>query len=257
MRYGVVPYSSTVNVGRLLYADDPANLRANVTVPSRVSNMTKPVYTANTPTTSADWEVYNGTRTETQCQSYVGANDVTSNLGAQNMKAGSKLGFDRVSAGQSEAKEDERKKQIKSDVMVEVERHFRPEFLNRLDELVIFNPLTHADLQKIVHLQLAEVQERLEDKGIVLALDDAAIDFLITKGFHEDYGARPLRRAIERHIEDPLAEGVLRGDFEKSKTVKVTVAEDNEGFSFAQEAKPEPEPEPEPETEPATAGDEG
>lgn len=86
LRYGVVPYSSTVNVGRLLYADDPANLRANVTVPSRVSNMTKPVYTANTPTTSADWEVYNGTRTETQCQSYVGANDVTSNPGAPSPK---------------------------------------------------------------------------------------------------------------------------------------------------------------------------
>jgi len=180
---------------------------------------------------------------------------MTSNLGAQNMKAGSKLGFDRVAAGQSEAKEDERKKQIKNDVMIEVERHFRPEFLNRLDELVIFNPLTHADLQRIVHLQLAEVEERLEEKGVTLELDEASIDFLITKGFHEDYGARPLRRAIERHIEDPLAEGVLRGEFEKSKTVKVTVAEDNEGFSFAQEAKPEPEPEPEPEAEPASAGD--
>ena len=178
---------------------------------------------------------------------------MTSNLGAQNMKAGSKLGFDRVGAGQSEAKEDERKKQIKNDVMIEVERHFRPEFLNRLDELVIFNPLTHSDLQRIVHLQLADVEERLEEKGVTLELNEAAIDFLITKGFHEDYGARPLRRAIERHIEDPLAEGVLRGEFEKSKTVKVTVAEDNEGFSFSQEAKPEPEPEPE--AEPANAGD--
>ena len=180
---------------------------------------------------------------------------MTSNLGAQNMKAGSKLGFDRVGAGQSEAKEDERKKQIKNDVMIEVERHFRPEFLNRLDELVIFNPLTHSDLQRIVHLQLADVEERLEEKGVTLELNEAAIDFLITKGFHEDYGARPLRRAIERHIEDPLAEGVLRGEFEKSKTVKVTVAEDNEGFSFSQEAKPEPEPEPE--AEPANAGDDG
>ena len=178
---------------------------------------------------------------------------MTSNLGAQNMKAGSKLGFDRVGAGQSEAKEDERKKQIKNDVMIEVERHFRPEFLNRLDELVIFNPLTHSDLQRIVHLQLADVEARLEEKGVTLELNEAAIDFLITKGFHEDYGARPLRRAIERHIEDPLAEGVLRGEFEKSKTVKVTVAEDNEGFCFSQEAKPEPEPEPE--AEPANAGD--
>ena len=179
---------------------------------------------------------------------------MTSNLGAQNMKAGSKLGFDRV-VEKSEAKEDERKKQIKNDVMIEVERHFRPEFLNRLDELVVFNPLTHTDLQRIVHLQLAEVQTRLEEKGVTLKLDEPAIDYLITKGFNEDYGARPLRRAIERFIEDPLAEGVLRGDFEISKTVSVSVAEDTEGFTFTQEATVEPTPEPEP--EPAAAGDEG
>jgi ATP-dependent Clp protease ATP-binding subunit ClpC len=141
--------------------------------------------------------------------------------------------------------------------MIEVERHFRPEFLNRLDELVVFNPLTHADLQRIVHLQLAEVQTRLEEKGVTLKLDEPAIDYLITKGFNADYGARPLRRAIERFIEDPLAEGVLRGDFEISKTVSVSVAEDTEGFIFTQEAKeePAPEPEPEPEPEPATAAE--
>jgi ATP-dependent Clp protease ATP-binding subunit ClpC len=181
---------------------------------------------------------------------------MTSNLGAQNMKAGSKLGFDRVTE-KSEARQDERKKQIKGDVMIEVERLFRPEFLNRLDELVIFNPLTHADLQRIVHLQLAEVQTRLEEKGVTLKLDEPAIDYLITKGFNEDYGARPLRRAIERFIEDPLAEGVLRGEFEISKTVTVSVAEDTEGFTFAQEVKVEPTPEAEPEPEPATAVEEG
>jgi len=137
--------------------------------------------------------------------------------------------------------------------MIEVERHFRPEFLNRLDELVIFNPLNHDDLSKIVHLQLAEVGARLEEKGVTLELNDEAIDFLIKKGFHEDYGARPLRRAIERHIEDPLAEGVLRGEFEKKKTVKVTVAEDNEGFSFTQKAKPKKKSKP----EPAAAGEDG
>ena len=184
---------------------------------------------------------------------------MTSNLGAQNLKAGSKLGFDRVAVGSSEAKEDERKKQIKTDVMIEVERHFRPEFLNRLDELVVFNSLTQDNLRKIVHLQLAEVQVRLEAKGVTLDLDQEAIDFLIKKGFHEDYGARPLRRAIERHIEDPLAEGVLRGDFEKSKTVKVTVAEDNEGFIFKQKAKPKSKSKSKakPKTEPATAGEDG
>jgi ATP-dependent Clp protease ATP-binding subunit ClpC len=177
---------------------------------------------------------------------------MTSNLGAQNLKAGSKLGFDRVAVGESEKKEDERKKHIKDEVMIEVERHFRPEFLNRLDELVIFNSLTQNDLRRIVHLQLAEVMVRLEEKGVTLDLDQEAIDFLIKKGFHEDYGARPLRRAIERHIEDPLAEGVLRGDFEKKKTVKVTVAEDGEGFTFKQKAKRKAKAKP----EPAAAGDE-
>jgi ATP-dependent Clp protease ATP-binding subunit ClpC len=177
---------------------------------------------------------------------------MTSNLGAQNLKAGSKLGFDRVAVGESEKKEDERKKLIKNEVMIEVERHFRPEFLNRLDELVIFNSLTQNDLRRIVHLQLAEVMVRLEEKGVTLDLDQEAIDFLIKKGFHEDYGARPLRRAIERHIEDPLAEGVLRGDFEKKKTVKVTVAEDGEGFTFKQKAKRKAKAKP----EPAAASDE-
>jgi ATP-dependent Clp protease ATP-binding subunit ClpC len=177
---------------------------------------------------------------------------MTSNLGAQNLKAGSKLGFDRVAVGESEKKEDERKKLIKDEVMIEVERHFRPEFLNRLDELVIFNSLTQNDLRRIVHLQLAEVMVRLEEKGVTLDLDQEAIDFLIKKGFHEDYGARPLRRAIERHIEDPLAEGVLRGDFEKKKTVKVTVAEDGEGFTFKQKAKRKAKAKP----EPAAASDE-
>jgi ATP-dependent Clp protease ATP-binding subunit ClpC len=120
---------------------------------------------------------------------------MTSNLGSQQMKAGTKLGFDRM-ATSSKVSDEERFKRMRADVMIEVERYFRPEFLNRVDELVVFNPLTSADLAKIVHLQLAEVQKRLTEKGVKLDLDQAAIDFLIAKGTSEDYGARPLRSGI-------------------------------------------------------------
>jgi ATP-dependent Clp protease ATP-binding subunit ClpC len=158
---------------------------------------------------------------------------MTSNLGSQQMKAGSKLGFDRL-AGPSKTSEEDRFKRMKSDVMIEVERYFRPEFLNRVDELIVFNPLTHADLSKIVHLQLVDVQKRLVEKGVKLDLDQAAIDFLIAKGFSEDYGARPLRRAIERFIEDPLSELLLRAGFSKESPVQVRVAPDGQSLVFNQ-----------------------
>ncbi len=166
---------------------------------------------------------------------------MTSNLGSQQMKAGSSLGFGRVQ--KSDATQEERKKRMGADVMIEVERHFRPEFLNRLDETVIFNPLTHDDLARIVHLQLAEVQKRLSEHGIELDLTAAAVDFLIGKGFHEDYGARPLRRAIERFIEDPLAEELLRGSFDDSKEVWADRSEDGESLRFVTEKPEEPQPE--------------
>jgi len=165
---------------------------------------------------------------------------MTSNLGSQQMKAGTKLGFDRM-ATTSKVSEEERFKRMRADVMIEVERYFRPEFLNRVDELVVFNPLTSADLAKIVHLQLAEVQKRLTEKGVQLDLDKAAIDFLIAKGTSEDYGARPLRRAIERHIEDPLSELLLRSGIVTDRPMRVRVAPDGEKLVFDQ---PEPAREP-------------
>ncbi len=165
---------------------------------------------------------------------------MTSNLGSQQMKAGSKLGFDRLSTS-AKVSEEERFKRMKSDVMIEVERYFRPEFLNRVDELIVFNPLTHADLSKIVHLQLSDVQKRLVEKGVHLELDQPAIDFLIGKGFSEDYGARPLRRAIERFIEDPLSERLLRHGLTGTAPIQVRVAPDGQSLAFSQ---PEPAPEP-------------
>jgi ATP-dependent Clp protease ATP-binding subunit ClpC len=169
---------------------------------------------------------------------------MTSNLGSQQMKAGAKLGFDRLAAS-TKVSEEERFKRMRADVMIEVERYFRPEFLNRVDELVVFNPLTSVDLAKIVHLQLAEVQKRLTEKGVHLELDQPAIDFLIAKGCSDDYGARPLRRAIERHIEDPLSERLLRGGIVTDRAMTVRVAPDGEHLTFDQ---------PEPVREPVEAG---
>jgi len=166
---------------------------------------------------------------------------MTSNLGSGQLKAGSNLGFGKPDSAQTQ---EDKKKRIKADVMVEVERHFRPEFLNRVDELIVFNPLTIEDLRHIVKLQLAEVLQRLSEKGIELDLTQKAVDFLIEKGFHEDYGARPLRRAIERHVEDPLAEELLRADGRKFK-IQVDLDEKGEEMVFdSTEVEDEPEPEP-------------
>ena len=171
---------------------------------------------------------------------------MTSNLGSQQMKSGAKLGFDRVDT--SVVDPAEKTKRMRADVMIEVERYFRPEFLNRVDELIVFNPLDHDDLKRIVHLQLAEVQERLSERGVELEVDEPAIDFLINQGFSEDYGARPLRRAIERFIEDPLAEELLRADFEERRTIQVGLDEGGEKLSFG-ETKPKTKPK-----EPVEAG---
>jgi ATP-dependent Clp protease ATP-binding subunit ClpC len=160
---------------------------------------------------------------------------MTSNLGSQQMKASSKLGFDRVDSSAVDG--DEKAKRMHADVMIEVERYFRPEFLNRVDELVVFNQLDHEDLKRIVHLQLADVQGRLRDRGVELEIDQPAIDFLIKQGFSEDYGARPLRRAIERFIEDPLAEKLLKSDIEGSQTIKVGLSEDEQSLSFGEAKK--------------------
>jgi ATP-dependent Clp protease ATP-binding subunit ClpC len=165
---------------------------------------------------------------------------MTSNLGSQQMKAGSKLGFDRLSAA-TKPSDEEKKTRMRADVMIEVERYFRPEFLNRVDELVVFNPLGHPDLARIVHLQLDEVRKRLGDKGVWLELDQPALDFLITKGTNEDYGARPMRRAIERFIEDPLAEHLLRLGVSEKEPLLVRVAPDGQSLTFTQSVAPKPE----------------
>jgi ATP-dependent Clp protease ATP-binding subunit ClpC len=160
---------------------------------------------------------------------------MTSNLGSHMMKAGASLGFGKPAKDEALA---DRRKRMRADVMSEVERHFRPEFLNRIDELIVFNPLNEADLARIIHLQLKEVMERVAQRGLKLELDAQALAFLMSKGFNEDFGARPMRRAIERYVEDPLAEQLLRADFDTSKPIVVTVEGDvktAEALKFVQQ----------------------
>ncbi len=149
---------------------------------------------------------------------------MTSNIGAHLMREGGGVGFT--------ASEEQTAERIKSGIMDEVNRFFRPEFLNRLDEIITFNPLTRKDLHSIIKLELAKVEERLRSKKLVLHLSDAARDFLIDRGFNPEFGARPLRRTIERHIEDALAEELLRGGLPEGSLVEMDKLEDEDGLSF-------------------------
>ena len=101
--------------------------------------------------------------------------------------------------------------------------YFRPEFLNRFDDIIVFHSLNKENLKTIVDIELSKVRGRMADRGLELVLSDEAKDYLISKGFNPDYGARPLRRSIENYIEDPLAEEILRGTFKGKTRITVVV----------------------------------
>ena len=111
-----------------------------------------------------------------------------------------------------------------------MERVFRPEFLNRLDDLIVFKSLTREDLQTIVEYELKKVFGRMTEKGYKLEVTPEAKEFLIDKGYDLEFGARPLRRAIERYVEDPLSENILRGQFKGQNHIKVTLKDDHLNF---------------------------
>jgi len=146
---------------------------------------------------------------------------MTSNIGSELIKGGGiTFGLHAKGKGGSE----ERTYQgIKETVMKEVERYFRPEFIGRLDEVIVFRPLGGEHLKLIIELELSKVTRRLVDHGMRLELTDEAKEFLIEKGTNSDFGARPLRRAIEQFIEDPLSEELLRGNFKGKDLIKITV----------------------------------
>ena len=111
---------------------------------------------------------------------------------------------------------------MKSAVMEIVGQHFRPEFINRVDEVVVFHPLGKEHIRRIVDIQLGYLRRRLADREMSLELDDAASDQLGEAGFDPVYGARPLKRAIQHQLENPLAQRILRGEFASGDTIRVT-----------------------------------
>ena len=127
---------------------------------------------------------------------------------------------------------------IKSILMKEIERFFRPEFINRLDDIIVFRPLSKEDLVQIIEYEVGKVTNRLKSQGFNLELDQPAKDFLIEKGYNPDYGARPLRRAIGTYIEDPLSEMLLAGELHNKSVIKVSRVEGEDKLTFNPTAAP-------------------
>jgi ATP-dependent Clp protease ATP-binding subunit ClpC len=158
---------------------------------------------------------------------------MTSNVGAELIKRQTALGFGAIAGhGSYEAMRDK--------ILDESKRVFKPEFLNRLDDMIVFHQLERNDLVKIVDLEVAKVVERVRAKHIKVHLDPTAVEFLIDKGYDPTYGARPMRRAVEKYLEDPLAEELLRGNFKQGDTLEVHAAGEQLAFKVTQPEQSEP-----------------
>jgi ATP-dependent Clp protease ATP-binding subunit ClpC len=148
---------------------------------------------------------------------------MTSNLGARDISKGRGLGFhDEETSTQYD--------RMQGKVKEEIERAFNPEFLNRVDDVIVFHPLSKEEIGEIVQILLADVRRRLEEEELSLRLTDEAVAFLVDKGYDQKFGARPLKRAIQRYLEDPLSEKILVAAFSAGDEVDVDVDEDGEAL---------------------------
>jgi ATP-dependent Clp protease ATP-binding subunit ClpC len=170
---------------------------------------------------------------------------MTSNLGGRQIVSGGRhLGFRGNEGGAQQFAS------IKSTVHDELKRAFNPEFLNRIDDVIVFHALTRDDMRNIVGILLAQVEERLRIQEIQLDISPEAVEFLVERGFDPTLGARPLKRAIQRLLEDPFAEYILKGQFTSGARIRVTRKDDHLDFAAgaAAEAPPVPVSEPSPTT---------
>jgi len=158
---------------------------------------------------------------------------MTSNIGSDIIKNQAGLGF-RKKTG------DATYEQTKEVLMKEVERHFRPEFLNRVDDTIMFRQLTREDLKEIVDIELAKLRQRLVTQGLGLTLTDEAKEHMITLGYDPDFGARPLRRAIERRIEDHISEELLRGAYKGKDLITISVKDEHLYFEASKSSAAKP-----------------
>lgn len=154
---------------------------------------------------------------------------MTSNVGADILQRNTSMGFGVESNAENEYEK------IREKILDETKRVFKPEFLNRLNDLVIFKSLAREDMKAIVELELRNVSTRLKEREFTFDFSEAAKAFLIDKGYDEKYGARPLRRAIETHLEDGLAEAILGGEIKPGELIRVDVNEGTTGLSFEQD----------------------
>jgi ATP-dependent Clp protease ATP-binding subunit ClpC len=150
---------------------------------------------------------------------------MTSNVGARDITKNKTLGFN---AGDTRMTFDKMSEKVKE----ELKNVFNPEFLNRLDDVIVFHPLDRMHISSIVQILLKDVRKRLAEEELTLTLTDAGVDFLVKHGYDEAYGARPLRRAIQRWIEDPLSEKILLGEFAKGDELEVDVSPDGSKLDF-------------------------
>lgn len=148
---------------------------------------------------------------------------MTSNIGARVVEKGATMGFQK-------ATEEDQYKRVKESITTELRNVFNPEFLNRIDEVIIFHPLNKEHLLQIVDNLIAEVNGRLTVSNMHLEVTEAVKEWLIQEGYQPSYGARPMRRAIQRHIEDPLSEEIIKGRFKESRRIKVVLKDNKPGF---------------------------
>jgi ATP-dependent Clp protease ATP-binding subunit ClpC len=166
---------------------------------------------------------------------------MTSNIGASEIARNTPLGFSVGDEDHGMTYDD-----MKNRVMGELKKVFRPEFLNRIDEVIVFHKLQKDEIKQIVDLLLRRIRNSLAERDLQLELSEGAEDFLVEKGWDPSMGARPLRRAIQRYIEDPLADFVLRSELEEGATVFVEPApegDENQDMRLSI-VKPEPKPTP-------------
>ena len=158
---------------------------------------------------------------------------LTSNVGADSIKRQSSLGFNAMADSEGDFEG------MKSKIEEVAKKHFRPEFLNRLDEMVVFHMLEKIHLNKIVDLEVKKLVERLAEKEIELILDKSARELIVTKGYDPEYGARPMRRAVERFLEDPLAEALLASEVKEGDVVTAAVKKKDGKVFFKSKKKVE------------------
>ena len=153
---------------------------------------------------------------------------MTSNLGTKLIQKGVSLGFQKIA-------ESETRKRMKSDILDELKRSFSPEFLNRIDEFVVFHSLEKEHLLNIIDILIRELNERLAERGVQLEIGDDVKQWLITQGYQPQYGARPMRRTIQKLLGDPLSDELIRGRFKDTKKIKVALR-DNAPIFVEEEA---------------------